>query len=67
MGEAFKIYWTRGKRKIDTRTAVLKDTKIAKFIDKFQMKTVLQYNEENDQFKPKHSELQVYHLEKSEE
>ena len=46
---------------------MLKDTKIAKFIDKFQMKTVLQYNEENDQFKPKHSELQVYHLEKSEE
>ena len=58
VGEAFKIYWTRGKRKIDTRTAVVKaDTKIAKFSDKFQMKTVLQYDEEKDEFKPKHSEL----------
>ena len=65
VGEAFKIYWTRGKRKIDTRTAVAKqDTQIAKFSDKFQMKTVLQYDEERDEFKPKHSDLQVYHLEK---
>ena len=53
-GEAFKIYWTRGHRKIDTRTAILRsDTQTAKFNDKFQMKTVLQYDEENDEFKEK--------------
>ena len=35
-GEAFKIYWTRGTRKIDTRVAIVKnDTQTAKFNDKF--------------------------------
>ena len=35
-GEAFKIYWTRGHRKIDTRIAIMKpDTQTAKFDDKF--------------------------------
>ena len=35
-GEPFKIYWSRGKKKIDTRTAVVRpDTMIAKFSDKF--------------------------------
>ena len=42
LGQQFKIYWTRGKRKIDTHVAtVQKDTQIAKFNDKFQMRTVL--------------------------
>lgn len=64
-GEAFKIYWSRGKKKIDTRIAVARqDTQTAKFSDKFQMKTVLQYDEETDEFKPKLSDLQVYLLEK---
>ena len=36
LGQSFKIYWTRGKRKIDTHTAIVqKDTQIAKFNDKF--------------------------------
>lgn len=64
-GEAFRIYWSRGKKKIDTRIAVARqDTQTAKFSDKFQMKTVLQYDEETDEFKPKLSDLQVYLLEK---
>jgi len=57
-GEAFRIYWSRGKKKIDTRIAVARqDTQTAKFSDKFQMKTVLQYDEETDEFKPKLSDL----------
>ena len=63
--EAFKIYWTRGKKKIDTRVAVIKpDTQIGKFNDKFQMKTVLQFDEETKEFKPKPSTLNLYLLEK---
>lgn len=63
--EAFKIYWTRGKKKIDTRVAVVKpDTQIGKFNDKFQMKTVLQYDEESNEFKPKPSTLNLFQLEK---
>ena len=54
LGQYFKIYWSRGKRKIDTRKAMVKDdTQTAKFNDKFQMKTVLQYDEETDEFKDK--------------
>jgi len=35
-GQAFKIYWSRTKKKIDTRVAILKkDTQIARFNDKF--------------------------------
>lgn len=57
-GETFKVYWARGKRKIDTRKGVVRpDTQTAKFSDKFQMKTVLQYDEEADEFKPKPSIL----------
>lgn len=64
-GETFKIYWTRGKKKIDTRKGVVKpDTQTARFGDKFQMKTVLQYDEPNDEFKPKPSILQLVQLEK---
>lgn len=63
--QAFKIYWTRGKKKIDTRMAIVKpDTQIGKFNDKFQMKTVLQYDEENKEFKPKPSTLNLFLLEK---
>ena len=39
---------------IDTRKAVVKpETQIAKFNDKFSMKTVLQWDEEIQEFKPK--------------
>ena len=61
--EQFKIYWIRNKKKIDTRTATVNpDTQTAKFSDKFQMRTVLQVNEETGEFKSKPSELQVIHL-----
>lgn len=66
--QAFKVYWIRGKRKIDTKVAVVReDTQTAKFNDKFQMKTVLQYDEESQQFRDKPSILQVYLLEKKPE
>ena len=52
--QPFKIYWTRGKKKIDTRKAIVKpETQIAKFNDKFSMKTVLQWDEEGQEFKAK--------------
>ena len=40
IGEEFKIYWIRGKRKIDTRTSIVKKDQstgklFAKFNDKF--------------------------------
>lgn len=41
------------------------DTQTAKFGDKFQMKTVLQYDEETEEFKAKPSILQLCMLEKS--
>ena len=52
--QPFKIYWARGKKMIDTRKAIVKpETQIAKFNDKFSMKTVLQWDEELQEFKPK--------------
>lgn len=52
--QPFKIYWTRGKKMIDTRKSVVKaETQIAKFNDKFSMKTILQWDEELQEFKPK--------------
>ena len=64
--EAFKIYWMHGKKKIDTRVAVVRsDTQTAKFADKFQMRTVLNYDEENDEYKGKPSVLQLYLLQKA--
>ena len=63
--EAFKIYWTRGKKKIDTRTSIVRpDTQTARFNDKFQMKTLLLYDPDLDDFKPKPSILQLFLLEK---
>ena len=66
--EAFKIYWTRGSKKIDTRVATVKpDTQVAKFNDKFSMKTALMWDEEMQEFKDKPSTLQVFHLTREQE
>ena len=53
-GQAFKIYWSRAKKKIDTRMALMKkDTQVAKFNDKFQMKTILRMDKETGEFESK--------------
>ena len=57
-GQAFKIYWSRNNKKIDTRVGLMKpETQVAKFNDKFQMKTVLQQDKESGEFKDKLSIL----------
>ena len=64
-GEHFKIDWAQGKKRIDTKVAkVNPDTQIAKFVDKFSMKTNLHWDEENNAYRPKPSSLQVFWLEK---
>ena len=46
--QSFKVYWIIGKKKIDTRVAVVKeDTHTAEFNDTFHKKTVLQFGEES--------------------
>ena len=63
--QPFKIYWTRGTKKIDTRVATVKpETQVAKFCDKFSMKTALMWDEELQEFKDKPSTLQVFQLER---
>ena len=73
--EAFKVYWIESEARErstpgsqGSRVAIVnEDTQTAKFNDKFQMKTVLQFDEESQQFKEKPSILQVYLLEKKPE
>ena len=42
--QSFKVYWIRGKKKIDTRVAVLKeDTHTAEFLNSMTRSTRKQY------------------------
>ena len=65
--QSTKIFWTRGKKNIDTRAAIInQDTHIAKFNDKFSMKTILQWDESRQDFVDKPTFLIVVQLEKDE-
>ncbi len=54
-----QVVWARGTKKIDTRVRMVSRGK-ATLNEKFQMKTILEYDFSKGSFTPKPSKLQVY-------